>query len=146
MTFNATKDTADFVANIEYDSKVKSPTVLYHNQEYYYNNNLTLKVFDATTNTELTPSDDYSNVMKLNNTQSWLSFNAKYATGQKFRIELVANVGGGDTPDPKNTTLIICCCVVAIILIIILTVCCIKRNSAKRLEVDEATGDQNQLV
>jgi hypothetical protein len=102
-------------------------------------------VFDATTNTELTPGD-YTNVMKLNNTQSWLTFNAnKYTTGQKFRIELVANTGGGNTPDPsKNTTLIICCCVVAIILIIILTVFCIKRNSGKRLQVDdENTGDQN---
>lgn len=149
MTFNATNVTASFVANMKYNSAVTDCTTLYHNQEYYYKNNFTLKVFDASTNTMLSPNDDitkgdYKNVITLNNTQSCLTFNSKYTTGQKFRIELLANTGG-DIKPKKNTTTIILCCVVAIILIIGLAVWCIKRNSAKAL-VGTDRGEKNRLV
>lgn len=152
MTFNATNDTAPFVANMKYDSTATDCTTLYHNQEYYYNNNFTLKVFDATSNTLLSPNDDikkgdYKNVISQNNTQSCLTFNSKYTTGQQFRIELLANTGGDIKPVPvvpkKHTTLIILCCVVAIIVIIGLAVWCIKRNSAKGPKVDTDKGEQN---
>ena len=84
MSFNATAPTADFVANIRYNSTVSDCTRIYHNQEYYYNNNFTLKVFDASTNTELAPNaditkGDYKNELSQNNTQSCLTFNSKYS-------------------------------------------------------------------
>jgi len=151
MKFNASAETADFVANFIYDSNVKDCTTIYHNQEYYYNKNFTLKVIDADSNTILTPNDDitkgdYKNVLSLNDTQSCITFNSKYDnTPKNFRIELLANVDV--KPDPKptpggddNTSTIIWCCVVAIIVIIAVAVVCIKRNSAKRMPID---GDRN---
>jgi len=106
-----------------------------------------LKVFDADTNSLLTPNDDitlgdYKNVITLSNTQSCLTFNPKYKSGQHFRIELLANTSiipepTPTDPDGGNTTAIVLCCVVAIIIIIGITVCCIKKNTEKRYVADD---------
>jgi hypothetical protein len=49
----------------------------------------------------------------------------------------------GPSPSNDNTTTIILCSVGAIIVIIAVTIWCIKRNKAKRMNID---GDRNQLV
>ena len=65
MLFNATKPTADFVGEFEYDPAIAGCTQIYTNQEYYYNNNFTLKVFNADTNELLKETTDYTNTPQL---------------------------------------------------------------------------------
>lgn len=84
-------------------------------------------------------------MLSLDKTQSSITFNPKYKSGQLFRIELVAKTDGGDKPsdDDKNTTAIILACVAVIIVAILLAVVCIKRNSASKT----TPGDvKNSLV